>query len=625
MKLRRTNSRQPGRHRNNKRLGVEHLEQRQLLTSVPLGAGSRDLAEFLLGSIAVNVVFLESNGAVDASTEDWNEELREGVKANIEEALTWWQDTLALYSDVHQLDFTVDYTLADDPVETRYEPISRNSNDFRFWIEDFFRSQDGSPSIGFTNEIFDYNHAQRLVHDTNWSFTIFVVNADNDEDGFFGDAQGRTDFRNAFAFPGGRFITMPHHRPPQTIAHEIAHMFWAHDEYGGSGDNYTDRRGYYNTQNTNALDGHPDSAEREPSLLNRLHSPFVNHQLSQAAAETLGWRDSDGDGIFDVLDVEPITVGVPEFDSTTRTIRFEGNSAVRTLENQNSSGTGNDITINQITDLQYRIDAGPWIDLAEFDDQYNVSIDVTTEPIPVGSKLVEFRTIDDRIGLSSNRVAIELPAGEPTTTVDVDLTTPESDPDPVEQEPTEPEPVELELTEPEPVEPIERPVETEPELVDPVTVITTNPENEFDVNGDGFVSAIDVLRVINAINSGDATATTSGPPYVDVTGDGFVTSLDALRIINHINAQTSQPTSQQPATNETTSPTEETTASPLLDFLSGPVDQAGAEPLAEAQSNSVDAVFAGDLPQHDEIMFALLSSRSFAEEDDDEIPDELSA
>jgi|GEM_PF-3444370 len=615
MKFRRKNSR-------NKRLGVEHLEQRQLLTSVPFGAGAQDVAEFLLGSVAVNVVFLESNGQLDANTEDWNDELRDGVKANIEEALTWWQETLAMYTDVHKLDFTVDYTLADDPVETKYEPISRHSRDFRFWIEDFFRSQDVSPSSGFSNEIRNYNHLQREAHDTNWSFTIFVVNADNDEDGVFGDALGRTEFKNAFAFPGGQFITMPHHRPAQTIAHEIAHIFWAHDEYGGSGDRYNDRRGYYNTQNTNALDGNPN-AEREPSLMNRLHSPFVNHQLSQAARETLGWRDSDGDGIFDVLDVEPITVGTPQFDPATRSIRFVGNSAVRALNNLNSHGSGRDITLNKITDLQYRIDAGPWIDLAEF-DQYNVSIDVTTAPIPVGSERVEFRTIDDRIGLASNRVAINLPAGEPIVPVDVN---PEPvAPEPIDREPIDPEP-EPEPVQPEPLNP--EPVQQEPDQpLEPVpattAIITQNPANQFDVNGDGAVSAIDVLRVINAINSGDATVTVSGPPFVDVTGDGFVTSLDALRVINHINARVvSQQTSQQLATTETSDPTEETNASPLLNFLSAPrgrnVDR-NAEPEEETSTSSVDAVFAAAaVPQADDIMFALLASRSVSEDDDDKI------
>ena len=57
-----------------------------------------------------------------------------------------------------------------------------------------------------------------------------------------------------------------------------------------------------------------------------------------------------------------------------------------------------------------------------------------------------------------------------------------------------------------------------------------------DVNGDGFISPIDVLRVIIALNSGDTSPGDNGPLYLDVSGDGFATALDALIVINYINA-----------------------------------------------------------------------------------------
>ena len=63
----------------------------------------------------------------------------------------------------------------------------------------------------------------------------------------------------------------------------------------------------------------------------------------------------------------------------------------------------------------------------------------------------------------------------------------------------------------------------------------TNPDNAMDVNADGFVSAIDVLMVINHLNtvgSGDAPV---GSPYLDTSGDGFVSALDVLVVINAVN------------------------------------------------------------------------------------------
>ncbi len=69
-----------------------------------------------------------------------------------------------------------------------------------------------------------------------------------------------------------------------------------------------------------------------------------------------------------------------------------------------------------------------------------------------------------------------------------------------------------------------------------------NPANRMDVNADSFVSALDVLIIINLINSkgsgwNGSTSGLPGPPdYVDVDGDKFVTPLDVLDLINFINA-----------------------------------------------------------------------------------------
>jgi hypothetical protein len=59
-----------------------------------------------------------------------------------------------------------------------------------------------------------------------------------------------------------------------------------------------------------------------------------------------------------------------------------------------------------------------------------------------------------------------------------------------------------------------------------------------DVTNDGFVSAIDALRIINRINSEGAGELPGGvgvDNFYDVSGDNFVTSLDVLRVIRQIN------------------------------------------------------------------------------------------
>ncbi len=70
--------------------------------------------------------------------------------------------------------------------------------------------------------------------------------------------------------------------------------------------------------------------------------------------------------------------------------------------------------------------------------------------------------------------------------------------------------------------------------------IWTNSANVLDTDGDGSVSPIDVLNVINylkRLGSGILPSTRDplGPPYVDVNGNGIIEPQDVLLVINSIN------------------------------------------------------------------------------------------
>ncbi|MCU0979555.1 MAG: dockerin type I domain-containing protein [Pirellulaceae bacterium] len=86
-------------------------------------------------------------------------------------------------------------------------------------------------------------------------------------------------------------------------------------------------------------------------------------------------------------------------------------------------------------------------------------------------------------------------------------------------------------------------------LAQTVSVTTTdddqgwqNPDNPFDVSGNGSVDATDVLLLVNHVNqtSGSPTLPSSPlspPPYYDVNNDGRCTAFDVLLVINFINNQ----------------------------------------------------------------------------------------
>ena len=70
-----------------------------------------------------------------------------------------------------------------------------------------------------------------------------------------------------------------------------------------------------------------------------------------------------------------------------------------------------------------------------------------------------------------------------------------------------------------------------------------NSSNPLDVNGDGIVTPLDALIVINQLDAGGSGALGTPPltahNYLDVAGTGILTPIDALDIINKLNSQAS--------------------------------------------------------------------------------------
>lgn len=395
-------------------MAFERLEDRALLSSVPFGAAPDDTAEFMLGDVLVTVVLMESVG--QNSTEDWTVGAIHEVQQRVVEGLGWWQDTLAVQhpSSPHALSFQYDWTYAGgeyqdasltDVVSTEYEPIANISDAFQHWMYDFLDVV-GYSTGDFSSDIRALNHAQRLAHNTDWAFTVFVVNDENDPDGEFRCDNVCGTFTKAFAFPGGQFYVTPAGRPASTHAHEAGHIFWAKDEYAGAG-SYTDRRGYYNTQNLNHANNPAPGFVQAESIMargNLLSDAYSNHTSSEPSLQMIGWRDLDGDGIFDLLDV-PLTLtgsGFVDPEAAEPTYRFVGSSSVQTMLNQNSSGLRNDITINEVSRAEYRIDGGEWQTGATFDaNTYTADLDLQIELGDSEFHTVEIRTVDDTSGMIS--------------------------------------------------------------------------------------------------------------------------------------------------------------------------------------------------------------------------------
>jgi len=406
---------------------LEPLEPRCMLSAsagvagAPEGAGTYDNSLYLLGDVAVNLVLLESNGAIDASTEDWTQSEIDKVVDQVNQGLQWWEDMLDLQGVVHDLNFILDTTYALNPFETSYEPIQHDSwRDEQQWIGEFLTHAGHSTSkYSGTHQ---FNHATREAAGTDWAFTIYIVDSSADSDGKFADGWF------GYAYVNGPYITMTYdnsswgiNRMKYVTAHEVGHIFGTLDEYPGAG-SYTDTMGYYDVQNTNARDGHPDPGSRVDSIMaeaGKLQNAFRYLTSAESTLAGVGWRDSDGNGVYDVLDL-PLTLDATgSYDAEAGTYRVAGDSAVQTLENL---GWGSDVTLNTVDLLQYRLNDGEWVDAASFGDA-RVSFDETLSfgELQAGDYNLEIRTIDADTGVASSvftdQFTVESVAADPDVVV----------------------------------------------------------------------------------------------------------------------------------------------------------------------------------------------------------------
>ena len=85
-------------------------------------------SEYLYGDISVAIILPESNGAIDPETEDWTQEEKDNVYAEIEDGLNW----LANRYSLAEISFTYHYY----ELETGYEPITSRYSEIDLFVND---------------------------------------------------------------------------------------------------------------------------------------------------------------------------------------------------------------------------------------------------------------------------------------------------------------------------------------------------------------------------------------------------------------------------------------------------------------------------------------------------------
>jgi hypothetical protein len=382
-------------------LTLEPLEARNLFATLPIDAGPEDTTAFMVGSVTVTAVFVESDGDLDEETEDWTPSLVNDTFARIDSGLNWWTQMLRSRSQVHDLEFDIDMSFVDHVFYTKYEPIARRSQDHTLWVDDFLKEQGYTGSEDVETRMRMFNDEQRVARQTDWSFTLFVVNAQSDADGAF--ARGSTD-PTGFSIPGGAFSVILSSTTPAAIAKAVGYQFSALGE-GPNEDAYTARSGYLQSQNTNALRSNPNPGfVQQDSIMATgaaQQRAFDNRTSPNATLAQVGWVDSNRDGVFDIMDVPLKLEGYGRPDSIGLDYEFRGRAYVQTLPNLSRGGLANDLSLNRVSEIQYRVNSGPWTFLESIDET-TADLDLVI-PLPANATgTIQIRAIDSNTRVSSN-------------------------------------------------------------------------------------------------------------------------------------------------------------------------------------------------------------------------------
>lgn len=330
------------------------------------GAGKYDTSAFMAGNITISVVYIESNGNIDESTENWTKKEITTSLEHLYNACNWWEKMWTDREYVGNLTFSYDLAYVDTPFDSSYEPINHTAKNDSAWVSEYLNAEGYSGTK--SNMLYAYNNDTIDLSDSDFAFTIFFVKADNDSDHKFAD--GNLAYTSGRSSNGSNtYVVIPYSSEYDwymdvSIAHEMAHIFGAADEYANT-NNYKEIFGYYGIQNTNAVDGNPHPDKITTSLMNTsLRKAYSQYTSSRESLEMIGWRDTDGDGIIDVLDA-PIEIKSMNSSFELSTGKYSMNAVFSVGFVANYQNTKK-ITVNSVDRLLYRYsDEEEWKSLKE--------------------------------------------------------------------------------------------------------------------------------------------------------------------------------------------------------------------------------------------------------------------
>ncbi len=343
---------------------------------------------FLAGRVAVQLIFVESDGSKEPSTKNWTDAQMTLASNQVATALEWWR--------THLPNARVEFDLTNRIAPSGYEPIEHDLNTEGQWIGDTFRNM-GFTASNYFEQAYSSDDSLRRARRADWATTIFIVNSTGKANGRFADGHF------AYAYVGGPFLVITSDAGPYganqltpVVAHEFGHIFGALDQYAAAGTACTQQSGYLAVPSSNSQANNCGS--RFICIMLEPLAAYPAGAIDSSALGQVGYRDSDGDGTPDPIDTkptanvlinQPIHSGRPIVTATATDQPFP-------------SPAGQSVTINTITRIEYRADGGQWLALPPTDGAYNSSTESTNATLPLydGQHSLEFRAINS-IGATS--------------------------------------------------------------------------------------------------------------------------------------------------------------------------------------------------------------------------------